>query len=124
MIDHEAILKKVMVKLFPEMEKRARVAGILEKYGGASWQPERERVRLAILKLAGTDPEIIQYFTVQACRDYRNILSSAEYPNQVANPYLMKNDPDRAGKLEEEDKKQYEDWYLGILWGMDSGDDE
>jgi len=106
-----------MEKLFPVKNKRQKVAAVLAKYGGASWQPEEARVRLAILRLAGRSLDQIQYYTVQACRDYRNILSSAEYPNQLANPYFRKNDPDRYAELVKEDKKQYRDWYLGILWG-------
>lgn len=117
MIDHKTILDKVMEKLFPDAAKRQLVTGILERYGNADWQHETDRVRLGILKLAGTNPEMIQYFTIQACRDYRDILASAEYPNQMANPFLRKNEPERARELEELDQKQYEDWYLGIVWG-------
>lgn len=116
MINHASILRKVLKKQFPEAEKRARVTEILGRYGGASWQHEENRVRLAILKLAGVDAEMIQYFTVQACRDYRDVLAMAEYPNQMANPYIMKNDPEGAKELVQDDLKQYEDWYLGIIW--------
>ena len=119
MVDHAGLLKKVTIRLFPEREKRQLVTEILNRYGGASWQPEECRVRLAILKLAGTNPELIQYYTVQACRDYRDVIAMAEYPNQMANPYLMRNDPERAKDLVKEDLKQFKDWYLGILWGRE-----
>jgi hypothetical protein len=119
MVDHKMVLEKVISILFPDAEKRGLAVGILERYGSADWQREADRVRLGILKLAGTNLEMIQYFTVQACRDYRDILASAEYPNQMANPFLRKNDPVRARELEELDQKQYEDWYLGIIWGTD-----
>ena len=122
MVNHASISKKVVNKLFPEAEKRERVLEILARYGGASWQHEEDRVRLAILKLAGLDTEMIQHFTVQACRDYRDLLTMAEYPNQTANPYIMKNDPKGAKDLVEEDLKQYEEWYLGIIW--DRGEEE
>jgi hypothetical protein len=116
MINHASILKKVIKRLFPETDKRERVTEILGRYGSTAWQPEKDRVKLAILKLAGVDTEMIQYFTVQACRDYRDILTMAEYPNQIANPYMMKNDPVGSAKMVQEDLKQYEDWYLGIIW--------
>lgn len=122
MINHASILKKVIKKLFPETDKRQRVTEILERYGNASWQHEENRVRLAILKLAGVNTEMIQYFTVQACRDYRDVLAMAEYPNQMANPYMMKNDPEGASELVQEDLKQYKDWYLGIIWDMGEED--
>jgi hypothetical protein len=117
MVEYKVILKNVLEKLFPSPDELEKVNEVLGKYGGASWQPEGDRVRLAILKLAGKNLEQIQYYTLQACRDYRNILASAESPNQMANPYIRKNDPDRFAELVEEDKKQYRDWYLGILWG-------
>jgi hypothetical protein len=122
MINHASILKKVISRLFPEAEKRQRVTEILGRYGSAAWQPEEFRVRLAILKLSGVDAEMIQYFTVQACRDYRDVLAMAEYPNQMANPYRMKKDPEGAKELVQEDLKQYEDWYLGIIWEKDEED--
>ena len=117
MTEYKTVVKKILDKLFPSVDERKQVAEVLGKYGGASWQPEEDRVRLAILKLAGRNLDQIQYYTVQACRDYRNVLASAESPNQMANPFLRKNDPDRYAELVEEDKKQYRDWYLGILWG-------
>jgi hypothetical protein len=119
MTEHKTLLKKVIEKLFPEENEREEVAAVLARYGGASWQPEGARVRLAILKLAGGNIEQIRYYTVQACRNYREILASAEYPNQMANPYIMKNDPGRFAELVEQDLKQYRDWYLGILWGKE-----
>jgi len=117
MIEYKTLVKRVLDKLFPSAEERKQATDVLVKYGGASWQPEEDRVRLAILKLAGKSLDQIQYYTVQACRDYRNVLASAESPHQMANPYIRKNDPDRYAELVEEDKKQYREWYLGILWG-------
>jgi hypothetical protein len=122
MVNHATILKKVMEKQFPEEKTRERVSGILGRYGVAGWQQEKNRVRLAILKLAGSNIEMIQYFTMQACRDYRDILAMAEYPNQTANPYIMKNDPEGSRELQQEDLQQYEDWYLGIIWERGEGE--
>jgi hypothetical protein len=51
-----------------------------------------------------------------ACRDYRDVLSAAEYPNQVGKYFLKEKDPARYSEIVERDKKQYQDWYLGVLW--------
>jgi len=109
------LLTNVMEKLFPEVKAREKMYSILNTYGAASWQPEGARVKLAILKLSNGDPDQIRYYTVQACRDYRDILASAETPSQLANPYIRKNDPKRYAKLGEQDNKQYQDWIKGIL---------
>ncbi len=110
-----SLLTRIMEKLFPEAEVREEVYSILNSYGGASWQPESARVKLAILKLSNGNPDQIRYFTVQACRDYRDILASAETPKQLANPFIRKNDPEGYSQLGEEDKKEYQDWIRGIL---------
>jgi hypothetical protein len=119
MIDHGLLLIRVVEKLFPEKAERDRITRILNRYGGSKFQSESARVKLGILKLAGKSPELIQYYTMQACRDYRDILTAAEYPNQFKNPFLRKNDPAGYARLVEEDRKQYTNWYLRILWGRD-----
>ena len=115
MNDTETILKNVMERLFPETGLRGEVYSILDRYGGASWQPEGARVKLAILKLASGNTDQVRYYTVQACRDYRNVLASAETPNQMANPYIRKHDPDRYLELGKEDEEQYRDWIREVL---------
>ena len=115
MFETVSLLTRIMEKLFPEVGMREEVYSILNSYGGASWQPEGARVKLAILKLSDGNPDQIRYFTVQACRDYRDVLSSAETPNQLANPFVRKNDPKSYAQLGEEDKRQYQEWIRGIL---------
>lgn len=51
-----------------------------------------------------------------ACRDYRDVVAAAEYPKQMGHHPWDKKDPAPQEELVEEDKKQYQDWYLGVLW--------
>ncbi|MBN2721107.1 MAG: hypothetical protein JXR72_08400 [Proteobacteria bacterium] len=113
--DMERLYDRVMRKLFPDTSLRSEIESIMDTYGRADWQPEGPRVKLAILKLSSGKPAQIRYFTVQACRDYREILAAAETPGQLANPYARKNDPGLYARLEEEDRKQYEEWIREVL---------
>jgi len=116
MIDHTKLLPRILEKMFPVPEDQELIADILSQYGHAHFQREWDRVKIAILKLAGKSPERVRYYTLMACRDYRDVLSAAEYPNQTGNYDLKKTDPARHDELVEEDKKQYQEWYLGVLW--------
>ena len=102
--------------MFPDPDERELVVEILSQYGHAQFQREWDRVKMAILKLAGKSPDRIRYYTLMACRDYRDVLSAAEYPNQIGKHNLKETDPALYDEMVEEDKKQYRDWYLGVLW--------
>lgn len=102
--------------MFPVKTDRELVEEILGQYRHEGFHPEICRVRMAILKLAGRSPERIRYFTLMACRDYRDVLSAAEYPNQIGKYYLKEKNPAEYDELVEEDERQYQNWYLGILW--------
>src|SRR5437016_7919414 len=66
---------------FPE-SSRARVLELLGGYGIESYERERERVQLAILKLSGGSEEKLREFLAVAKRDYRDVLFRAEYPEE------------------------------------------
>jgi len=66
---------------FPE-SARARVLELLDRYGVESYERERERVQLAILKLSGGSEEKLREFLAVAKRDYRDVLFWAEYPEE------------------------------------------
>ena len=66
---------------FPE-SSRARVLELLDRYGVESYERERERVQLAILKLSGGTEEKLREFLAVAKRDYRDVLFWAEYPEE------------------------------------------
>jgi hypothetical protein len=58
---------------FPE-SAHARVIELLDTYGVESYERERERVQLAILKLSGGSEEKMREFVAVAKRDYRDVL--------------------------------------------------
>ena len=116
MTDHSKLLPRLLEKLFPREEERDQIIDILGQYGGEDFQREADRVRMAILKLAGKSPEQVRYYTVMACRDYRDVLAAAEYPKHMGYYPWRENDPERLAQITAEDLEQYQSWYLGILW--------
>ena len=67
---------------FPE-SAHARVLKLLDSYGVESYERERERVQLAILKLSEGSEEKLREFVAVAKRDYRDVLFWAEYPEEA-----------------------------------------
>ena len=116
MTDHSKLLPRLLEKLFPQEEEREQVVDILGQYGSGDLQWEGDRVRMAILKLASRSPEQIRYYTLMACRDYRDVLAGAEYPKQMGHYPWREKDPERLAQITAEDLEQYQSWYLGILW--------
>ena len=61
-------------------EDLADVMALLDLYGVQSYERERERVQLAILKLSeGNTDKLLHYLDV-AKKDYRDVLYWTEYP--------------------------------------------
>jgi len=71
----------VVQKTFPA-DAHARVLELLGTYGVESYERERERVQLAILKLSEGNEEKLGEFIAVAKRDYRDVLFWAEYPEE------------------------------------------
>ena len=67
---------------FPK-ENRTRVLELLDTYGLAAHERERERVQLAILKLSEGNEEKLRQHVDVAKRDYRDVLFWAEYPEEA-----------------------------------------
>ena len=74
-----ADLDRLIRREFPP-EQVEQVRGILERYGSGPGQREPDRVRVAVLKLAGGDLERLEHFAGVAGTDYRDVLAFAEYP--------------------------------------------
>jgi hypothetical protein len=109
-MDHEKLLSWIMIALFPNELERKRVEKVLKEHGTRDYYREA-RVGLAVLKLAGTELERIEYYISQADVDYRDVLAMAEYPGQMREPHSLKEeDPERYEQIMEEDRKQYEEW--------------
>ena len=69
-------------KTFPE-NVHTRVLEMLDTYGVESYERERERVQLAILKLSEGNEEKLREFLAVAKRDYRDVLFWAENPDEA-----------------------------------------
>ncbi len=97
------ILDRKLTAGFSSRELIESARKILGEYGVESYEREADRVRLAILKLAGADLEETKKYTKIAKVDYRDVLASAEYPHQskagTSRPELIRKD-----------KEQYEKW--------------
>jgi len=59
------------------------VLELLDTYGLAAHERERERVQLAILKLSDGNEEKLRQNVDVAKRDYRDVLFWAEYPEEA-----------------------------------------
>lgn len=114
-IDHTLMLSMVLEKLFPHEDTRATVTEFLDHYGKESYHREAARVRLAILKLSGSDLDKVGYYLKEACKDYRDVLAWAEYPAQMKDHSLYRRDPEKFARLVEKDHLQYEEWLSGLL---------
>jgi len=101
---------RIIQRDFPAKRFEA-VMSILNEYGTENWQRSVNRVRLAVLKLAGGDLQALRREIDVAKSDYRDVLASAEYPE-----YLQKVSP--SGGLAEEEREriiradwtQYQSW--------------
>lgn len=107
-MDYEQILSRKLRLLFKNDAARAEVIATLDAYGREEHERETSRVRLAILKLAGPDPDEIKKYTDAARQDYRDVLSWAEYPRQ-SKKGPVPDGPEKQ-KLVEADRAEYEKW--------------
>jgi len=64
------------------MSSWARVLELLDSYGVESYERERERVQLDILKLSTGSEEKVRDYVAVAKRDYRDVVFWAEYPEE------------------------------------------
>ena len=108
MQNHKAILKRKLQDLFPDEVCRRKAADILERYGPGPYDKEPDRVRLAILKLSGSDLEKLQRNTNRARQDYRDVLAWAEYPRQSRHWSVPAGD--EKSRMVKADRQEYEDW--------------
>jgi hypothetical protein len=104
----KTLLECKLEAMFPEDFTRRRVRKILQDYGREKHEREPDRVRRAILKLAGAELRSVEKYTGYAREDYRNILAWAEYPRQ-ARQWVMP-EPDEKQKMIEADLAEYEGW--------------
>jgi hypothetical protein len=100
---------RIVRRDFPHLPE-AEVLAILDRYGRADWQRDRDRVQLAILKLADGDFEALRQHTDVACTDYRDVLTAAEYPAYSRRPSTAPSASTDQAETFEGDWKQYRLW--------------
>src|SRR5437588_7538753 len=81
----------------------ARVLELLDSYGVESYERERERVQLGILKLSEGNEEKLREFVAVAKRDYRDVLFWAENPEEA-----KLDTPEKRERIKERMKKMFE----------------
>ena len=84
---------------------------MLSEYGSEDWHPEIDRVRMAILKMAGGNIEELRMHVGVAKADFRDVLSVAEYPSYTKHwLHIDKLPPDEQQELIDSDWQQYQAW--------------
>jgi hypothetical protein len=87
------------------------VLSILDEYGGEDWHPEPDRVRMAVLKLAGGKFDQLRMHIEAAKMDFRDVLSEAEYPLYTKKWFHIDKLPEaERQQIIDSDWKQYQDW--------------
>ena len=102
-------------RLWPREDDRRRVREALLRYGSETYEPEVDRVRLAILKISDGDLESVLTNVATAKRDFRDVLMWAEYPGEAGVGWswradLSQADRDRLAEIRRLDREQYEEW--------------
>ena len=103
-MSEENTLARKLEILFPDTASRNDAVSILDEYGSENHEREVIRVRLAIIKLSNNSLDKIIEFTDAAKKDYRDILSWAEYPRQ--SKYRLLKDNDKKQKLNKENLEE------------------
>lgn len=85
---------------------------MLGETGAEAWHREGERVRLAVLKLAGGRLEGVREALEVANRDYRDVIAWAEYPELMELGFVGVGELEEEAvrELKERDAGQYEAW--------------
>ena len=86
----------------------SEMLGILDQYGTEDYHREKERVQLAVLKLAGGSQERLRRAIEEAKCDYRDVLAPAEYPDYPWDAAKLPEKEQR--RIIDGDWKQYSDW--------------
>jgi hypothetical protein len=102
------LLDRKLETMFPDDFTRRRVRKVLLEYGQGAHEREPDRVRLAILKLAGAELRSVEKYTGYAHDDYRTILAWAEYPRQARE--WINPDAEEKREMIEADLDEYEHW--------------
>ena len=108
-----ALVRRKVADVFPPAD-RAAALEVLGHYGSGPAEPERDRVRLAVVKLSGGDLDLLRQWVQTAKLDYRDALAYAEYPGQMGSGASSFQTPAAdLRRVEAEDRRQYLAWLRG-----------
>jgi len=102
-------VERVVRRDFPLAEVSGVLAA-LEQYGTRDWHREVVRVRLAVLKLANGSHKKLRDFLATADRDYRDVLSYAEYPRYFGEIDPAEQNEPKRRRVIDADWRQYRQW--------------
>ena len=108
-INFSATLSRKLREMLPDPGERKRFRSELWRYGVEKHEKEDARVRLAVLKVAGLSAQRIHEWVDIAKRDYRDVLSAAEYPNQLR-AATWRMEAEERSALGHKDLEQYLAW--------------
>jgi hypothetical protein len=107
-----ADVERVVRRDFPA-EACSEVLAMLDEYGSAGYHRERDRVQLAVLKLADGSRETLRREIEGAKCDYRDTLLSSEYPGYGKKMFhIDKATEEERQRVIDADWKQYWDWLV------------
>ena len=98
-------------QLFGAHPNSEQLLQLLAQYGSRDGDRERDRVRLAILKLSDGDPVKLRNNVAAAMLDYRDVLAWAEYPEQMrTGKSAFNSSRDEIEEITKRDSEQYRAW--------------
>ncbi len=103
-------VERVLARIHPDEAQRSAARDLLARYGGEDWHRELDRVRLAVLRLAGTDLAATERRVADASVDYRDTLVAAEYPRFSRLPVGTDPASEAYRKAIEDDAADYLAW--------------
>ena len=107
----DAIIHRLIERDFgPYLSDRVRE--LLSLYGPKPHHIEPHRVQAAVLRIAKGDIAELQRQLSVAVRDFRDVLSEAEYPSQMKPGFtgMGQIDAQSLQELREKDWRDYSDW--------------
>lgn len=108
-VDYKAVLARKLGSMFPDPGTRSVVEEELNRYGTESYEKDPWRVRLDVLKIAGTSVDKIKEWVGIAKNDSRDVMAAAEYPEELVKPTWNFPASEQKAVLNR-DKNQYLKW--------------
>jgi hypothetical protein len=106
-----ADVERVVRRDFPP-ELYDTVLSLLDEYGKADWQRERDRVQLALLKLAAGNADKLLEWLPYAMQDYPDALIAAETPDFGKTGFVgrARLSAEQKQNLSDREWAQYSEW--------------